>query len=448
MPTKFFPIRKTKRFLDTVNAPSAGDQGSHSFFGLATPSATVVTAFNVLDAARTPINQISGGKAASRTDCILITDLDIPNNSKVLSGEIVLITDNVAFGGNLPRLEVGIYNDLAPLDVDVWRGGKNTAEFVWKHPNLSNRKTTTLRTSEKQNFWTKLYEGITVLGQSSLAASGSNASATNPIVFGRVDTDLDTSTTGIMFNAIGQVILIDTSSAAASTMDIILQRSGAYVGTVNTVCRVYSYNVTNRTVGDLRATSNAVAAGSYPSSGTARTTFTFGTTFTCTAGEYLMLAIEPQTTWSLTETVNVLGMATLGATGSNAAGSEEIMFKQMRNTGNASIYFFASELPLLYSGISGTTIVDTPYLGVIDTLTLIPTPSKVSQIIRVPLSKRLLNCIEQIVRGPNFSAVRGIMFYLGTGDQTGVVSPTVNWDLHSSNIGLKLSWRNQRTFIT
>lgn len=456
MPAKLFKPRYTNRPLDTINL-SANAKPSMSFsrrlgevsLGFNT------TFFDYSGSTATPTNSYNDAlKSEERIDSILYTDLFVPRSSKILGGWIQLVTKSATGTENpFPGLDVALYSDLTgKSDQHNWRGIKPTrtsAGYAWRHVAVDARDNSGTVAYNAANYWFKIRSTAPPL-QAGITSSAAAAVATTGLCpIGKHVTDEASSAVMPFVNAYGNVVLIESSSSTINNVLTRCSRSGTFTEDVNIVCKVYGYNATTRTIGALRATSNPVAASTILLSATAETSFTFST-FSVTAGEYVFISIEPQTGWKSVNTAFLNGRffqsSSNSDTGANAAGSEEIMWWQPRDTGNRIPYFFIYTAPLLYTGLTGTTIEDRPYYNVIERLNfdVPPATGSVGTTHRLMLTERMMRTLEAYIY--EHSDMGGIQIYLATGDNNNF---SVVWDSSiTMQNGLYLVYRNQRTFIT
>lgn len=449
MPRKFFPQRKTNRFLDTM-VPSSGEVGSNSFiqrgsFNTAVPDAVWI---DVHAAGRAPSNAAGGGKITTRSDSVLWTDLEIPTHSKILGGYVaVTLSANASAGHTINALDLAIFPDRSDSDFDLWRGVRNVNDYVWRRQGQGNALRATNIVTNGANFWFKLRESTTIRAQTSVAVAG--VVTQGAVQFGRVRTDKATNVSNVSVEAFGNVVQVDSSGTIDNAL-IRVQRVGTYGASVNVVCKVYEYDAVNRAIGALRATSDAVDAAGITTSSTTETTFTFTSTFAITTNEYLLVTVEPQTTWNLSLSQYLQGLYMLAmdnsSSGTNAAGSEEIMWWKTQRFGNASAYLQANEIPALYSGASGVVKECVPYQGVISNTRFRSSPLTANQVCFLDLNPQMLRAIENYNRDRQAYVDRGLMWFLATG-ANGL--GTLTWsNAATATTGVFLYYRSTRTFIT
>lgn len=453
MPHKFFQQRYSGRYLDTISGFS--DAGSNSFFTTASRTAATnppATEWDYTSASVAPSVSATGGKVSLRKDCALITDFKIPTASKILGGYIALTVSSIAVAYS--SLDIAFYPENTPSDVLRYRGAKSNSGFAWSHVPIPpdgviagispNWRAT--------NFWFKLNDSVpTVLAQTSCAAAA--AATQGSCIFGRMVTDAFVGTTSNYRNGYGNAVQID-SSGSVQTVLTRVGRSGTFGGTVNLVCNVYEYDSNTRSIGALRATSAVVDASTITTSGaTTETTFTFGSSFSVTAGEYVFVSIEPQTNFNTSDTAYLISYFPLGyadgASGDNSSTSEELAWYLVRPTGNAMDNLSNGTFPVLYSGTSGTTIYWRPYLNVVDTLRFVKPPSGTAgEVVIMPLSMKLLRALEQYNRDKRiyYGDGAGLWISINVGNNAG---GAINFSNAITAVnGIYLNYRSTRTFIT
>ena len=458
MPAKLFRQRFANRELDAISV-SASVKVALSFHLRAnevTPGIDPAFLNYAAGTGTLPSNTYSDElKAENRADSILFTDLHVPKSSRILGGWIQLVTAEVPGGTEapFPGLDVALYPELTPVsDQHNWRGitpTKSSPIYEWRHVQLNSRDRVNALAHNASNFWFKIRSTLPPATGGQTASADAAVATTGLCAIGRNVADERSGNRLAFNNAYGNVLQIENSVATINNVLARVSRSGTFATAVNVVCRVYNYDAVNRKIGSLRATSSAVSAGGITTSATLETSFAF-TAFAVTAGEYLFLAIEPQTSWPTGNTGALngrfLATASNSTSGANPAGSEEIIWWQPRNTGNRIPYFSVFDPPLLYSGITGVTVEDRPYQNVIERLNFdrLPMAGDVNTVHRLFLTERMMRALEAYNYGHN--DVGGVQIYLGTGDNNNYA---VNWNPSVTVMnGLYVVYRSTRTFIT
>lgn len=455
MPTKFFKQRYTDRDLDTISG--VNQSGSRSFFFRGSFNTSVFSATwnDPATAGRAPVNSFVGGKAPARGDSILFTDFQIPTHSKILGGHLHL-THSIAPSANhsFVSLDVAIFPDLQNLDTDKWRG-KRGRDYAWIRNQQRNNERVTQINNDAGNFWAKIQEGVTIRAQTNVAAAA--AATQGAMQIGRNRTDKYTGLISPALEALGQVVQIEASSAACDSVLMRIRRSGTFLASVNIVAKVYSYDITTRSIGALRATSDPVDASVMTTSTTVETTFSFPGLFSVTLNEYVFVSVEPETRWLLFPDEGngfciggFLPSLKNTDTGANAAGSEEVMWCKPKPGGNQAAYFQFDQIPVLYSGASGRVLECTPYQGAIGECFFKDKPSAAGEVSILPLKSNVLKALENYNRDKAiFQDVQGVMWYLSSAGTGAANGGTLTWSNETTAVtGLTVVYRSTRTFIT
>lgn len=452
-PAKFFKQRFVDRPTDTISTT-----GAFSFVGRYNPLLSDPDDGSFWSYSHVyfpPVTEFGFVKGTQRVDSILFSELRVPKDSVILGAYVQLKThpttvpvDNAVLFPSLPfsQLDVALYPERS--DYDNWRGfqpTKASSGYEWRHVGIQERQTTNPKISNGPNCWFNIREVSTSKGATPVVA-GASATA-GSIFIGRNATDQSTGASMPSVRSYGNVVLIDASSTGITNILTRVQRVGTFSVNVNMVCRVYNYNVTNRTKGALRATSNVVLAGGITTSATTQTTFTFGTTFAVTAGEYVLVCIEPQTNWNTTNTAYLQGkyrnVMDNGA-GNNPVGGEEIIWWEPLNNGNSNVYFFTASIPRLYIDAVGVTVEDYPFNGVIERCTFNSPIVSAATTHRLYFTPRMIKTLQNYNNGHN--DVGGVQIYMASAE---IASWRVEWDASiSANNGLFVVYRPTRTFIT
>ena len=453
MPKKFFKQRYTDRDLDTISG--VNQSGSRSFFfrdsfNTSTFSATWL---DPAGAGRAPVNSSIPGKAPTRGDSVLFTDLQIPTYSKILGAQIHL-THSIVPSANhtFVGLDVAIFPDLQSRDVDKWRGKKGR-DYAWIRNQQRNNDRVTQIANDAGNFWAKIQEGVTIRAQTNVAAAA--AATQGAMQIGRNRIDKYTGLTSPAIEALGQVVQIEASSAACDSVLMRIRRSGTFLASVNIVAKVYSYDAVARSIGALRATSDPVDASVMTTSATVETTFSFPGLFSVTLNEYVFVSVEPETRWLLFPDEGngfciggFLPSLKNTDTGANAAGSEEVMWCKPKPGGNQAAYFQFDQVPVLYSGTSGKVLECTPYQGAIGTCLFRDRPTAAGEVSILDLKPNVLRALENYNRDKAiYQDVQGVMWYLASASTTGNQG-TLTWSNETTAVtGLTVVYRSTRTFV-
>ena len=456
MAAKLFRQRFTNRPIDTV-----GGTNSFSFHGRLFQNPAAMDGTNWYYATGQligPSSQyLNNFKAQTRNDSVLHTDLFIPKYSKILGAHIEISTDltvTTITGPSPTKLDVALYPELsATSDQDNWRGfnpTKTSWGYEWRHVATRGRDRVNPLVTDGGNFSVRL--GTVApppLGQTSCLDAAATPNGNCRI--GNHWTDSLTGQVGVNVRGFGQVVQVD-SSGSITTISIKLRRVGTYVNTTNIVCRVYSYDATTRTRGALRTTSTAVVAGAVGTGTQNTVNFSFSS-FALTAGEYVLCLVEPETEWN----VEANGIFLIGrfvsfmdntTTGTNAAGSEEIMWWCPPNNGNANVHFYTDEPVVLYTSYSGNTIEDRPYNGVIETLQFDRPVASASTKYKLFFNERMIKNLQNY--NNSYNDANGVKIYLSSyGLELTGTEAQIAWDaLPTANNGLFVVYRSTRTFIT
>lgn len=457
MPSKFFKQRFTDRFLDIADLGNQAGAKSFQFRGQFSTSIQSATWLNPGAAGRAPTQTYVGGKTPTRGDSILLTDFDIPTYSKILGAQMYL-THSAAPSANhtFTGLTIALYPDLQSRDVDKWRGRKGS-DHVWiRNQRLNNDRVTQID-NDAGNFWVKIQEGATIRAQTASAAAA--VATQGAMNIGQNRNDEPTGVEGTYNVAFGQVVQIEASSSLIDRVLLRVRRQGSYTGSVNVVAKIYDYDVVTRTIGALRATSNAVDASTLTTSTTTETTFTFGSSVTVTLNEYVFVSMEAETDWgTISSRGNGFVIAGFVAsldnanTGANPAGSEEVMWCKTTPGGNLGAYFQIDQTPCLYSGTSGKVFECYPYQRIAEESYFRTRPTVINEVSILDLPPRLLRAIENYNRDKEIDHdVKGVMWYLATALGSGGVSNqgTLTWSTSpTATTGVRIYYRSTRTFIT
>jgi len=460
MGRKFFKQRYTDRHLDTM-AVSGTQTGSRSFFTRDSFSTSVFAAtwLNPVAAGRAPQNSYVPGKAATRADSILYTDLKIPTYSKILSAQMYL-THSIAPSANhtFRTLDIAIYPDLQSRDVDKWRGRKGGQDdYVWVRTQLSNNERVTTVNNNAGNFWVKIQEGATIRAQTNVAAAA--VATQGAMQIGREQIDKYTNLSSEFIQACGNVVQIESSSAIADTVIFRLRKAGGFTSPPHyIVAKVYEYDVATRTIGALRATSDSFDASTLTTSATAEATFTFTSVFSVTANEYVFVTVEPLTEWARLALGQGNGYVIAGFmpslknsdTGANPAGSEEVMWSQPTVGGNQSVYFQFDQVPALYSGVVGRVFECYPYQRSVGVCPFRTMPSAAGEVSILDFPSNLLRALENYNRDKDIAHdIQGVMWFLSSAGAAGDNQGLLTWSTATTaTIGVNVVYRSTRTFIT
>ena len=421
-----------------------------------------------LNVANQPTFEFASLKSTARKDTILFSELRIPKYSKILGAYVELKTHPSSTPGNAFNgfVDVAFYPERSHLsDQDNWGGNtptKNNQDFVWKHVALDSRPRTNTLITNGPNFNFRILEGVLTKGITPFASGSTSIGicSVGALVFSTDETSGDPGPIGTINRGYGNVVLIDTLSAACNLVVTRVTRVGTFTGDIpSVVCKIYNYNTTTRTMGTLRATSDPILCSSISTGAANLVTFTFTTTFAVTAGEHVLATVEPVSGW--TQTAGHLNARYCSAmdnstAGTNAAGSEEIIWWQPLNNGNRTSYFFTDELPVLYTGPTGEVVEDVPFNDVIETLRFTddgPGPGgtyirAVDTKYKLPFNEKMIKTLQNYV-GQDESD--GIMVYMAQGDNADAFSDGANIILWNPNVsaqnGLFVVYRSTRTFI-
>lgn len=460
-PVKLQQQRLKHRRLDTqTDNITFGRSGSFTGRLFQDPAAMDGSWYNIASGTiYKPRQELINLKTFTRKDSILFTSLQIPRFTKILGAYIQLKHDSTvgaAWNASLP-LDFAFYQERSKVsDQDNWKGHnttKTSQEFVWRHVALNSRPRVNTLVTNGPNFYFIIREGaLTNRGITSFANSGSTVIGV--IQFGSNALDQETQTRGVFTRAYGNVVQIDSSSAACDRVLTRVQRAGTFDPPIpNVVCRIYDYNATTRTKGALRATSDPQAATDIGTTAGNIQTFLFPGLFSVTAGEYVLCTVEPETEWTHpgTSTGRLQGRYCSAmdnsTTGTNPVGSEEIIWWQPLNNGNASVYFFADERPVLYTGFSGTTVEDTPYQSAIQTGTLLTPFSGLGRHNKLYLNESMIRTLQDYNNENDLDG--GLCIYIATAEPGSFGTVSLEWDAYpSSENGLFVAYRSTRTFIT
>lgn len=451
MPARLFRQRSINRRFDRLDTGT--NSGAYSFHNrntrISPESAAVI---NIL-ANRQPLTRYDiSGKTVDREDAILYTDFDIPSYSKIIGGYLQM-TSAASSSGNLVNLHLAVYPQKPNGQyIDLWRGAppEGRSKYKWIHVPTAQRAGVNTTSYEADNMWVKIYEGANIRAQTSIAAAGAAVSNADRVGSFNPDRD-DTTLRGATHEAVGQVVQIEVSSSAITSIGFKVRKQGV-IDLGNVVLRVYNYDANTHTIGGLRATSDPIDSFSIPSTTPQpEVSFTFTTTFPVTANEYVLVTLEPETTWKTVFdgflSPGKRATYNTALSGANPAGSKEIMWKKVLDIGNSTIFFGTDEMPCLYTGETGLTIEDTPYQSVIDISSVIGGPiTTVNQVAKFPIGPKMLRALERYVRDPDVDQINGLQWYLGAGTSN---TGTINWSIDRvQTTGLYLAYRSTRTFIT